>query len=488
MQRQVVMLLVLAALSIGIPTQSHGRPTQDQKLYQQIFGKAQEKLGQAKTAQADILSPKLFSKAFEKFGEAREDFKKGRSLKDIDKKLRQVISNLDQAMKTAEVGKVALASCLQARDDALKANAPQYSPTKYKSADEKFTAAARKLEDGDMNSAQSRAREAERLFREAELHAIKTSIIGSVRDQIEQARSVKVNRLAPTTFGKAQALLAEAENTLNTNRYAAGTAREKAEAAEYEIRHAKKLAEQIQRVKIDERAWEKQFLALEQKISEISKTLDFEPRFDEGFDKPVNDIRQAVESLREDRRSLSDEVKQLRAQAEELNNELNSIREAQAGLESQLEKEKRQRQEQQRRQARFKAVENMFTESQARVIREGNDIRIRLVGLSFQSGRSVILPEHFSLLTKLQRAIREFPNATVSIEGHTDSVGDDGYNQRLSTERAMAVREYLLANMGIPEEKIQAVGFGESAPIASNETAAGRSQNRRIDIVIMPQQ
>ncbi len=484
MQRlTAVSLFAFGVLLAGIASEARAQ-AQDEQLYQQIFGKAQEKIGQAKTAQADNLSPDVFARALRKFNEAKDDFKRGRSLTEINNKLREVNTDLEATMNTAKLGKVALASALQARDAALQSNAPQYAPEKYALADKAFAEAARRLEAGDMNDAKRKGEEAERLMREAELLSIKVSIIGAVHSQIEKAREVKVDRLAPVTFNKAVSLLSEAENILNTDRYAAGKSREKAEAADYEIRHAMKLAEQIQRVKADERQWEKFLLDNEQQITNISKELDFTPQFAEGVEKPVQDVRQAIRSLREERKSLTQETAKLNGRMDELNRELNSIREAQAGLESQLEKQKRLEQERQRREERFKTVADMFDASEARVLREGENLRIRLIGLTFQSGKAVILPHHFSLLTKLQRAIREFSNASVLIEGHTDAIGDDGYNQRLSTERAFAVQQYLLANMNLSAEKTQAIGYGESAPIASNENEANRAQNRRIDVVI----
>jgi len=75
---------------------------------------------------------------------------------------------------------------------------------------------------------------------------------------------------------------------------------------------------------------------------------------------------------------------------------------------------------------------------------------------------------------------------TVLIEGHTDSTGSVAVNKRLSEERAEAVREYLIANKTLSEDKIFAVGYGSTRPLASNETAEGRAINRRIDLIIKP--
>jgi outer membrane protein OmpA-like peptidoglycan-associated protein len=77
----------------------------------------------------------------------------------------------------------------------------------------------------------------------------------------------------------------------------------------------------------------------------------------------------------------------------------------------------------------------------------------------------------------------EHPDRPVVIEGHTDSTGSSDYNLQLSESRAAAVERVLLQN-GIPPEQIRVRGFGESAPVTSNETAAGRQQNRRVEIVI----
>ena len=70
------------------------------------------------------------------------------------------------------------------------------------------------------------------------------------------------------------------------------------------------------------------------------------------------------------------------------------------------------------------------------------------------------------------------------MEGHTDSQGNDEFNRALSLRRAISVREYTLANMAMSADRIRSIGYGESRPIATNGTADGRAQNRRIDVVL----
>jgi len=136
--------------------------------------------------------------------------------------------------------------------------------------------------------------------------------------------------------------------------------------------------------------------------------------------------------------------------------------------------------------AQFERVEKMFTKSEARVFREGNNVILRLVGLSFDSGASAIKQGSFDLLAKVEKAIDIFPRSELVIEGHTDSHGGDELNQKLSQERAESLQQYMINAMRIPSYRVIATGYGETNPVANNETAAGRAKNRRIDIVIKP--
>jgi len=120
------------------------------------------------------------------------------------------------------------------------------------------------------------------------------------------------------------------------------------------------------------------------------------------------------------------------------------------------------------------------------VLRQGNDVILRMVGLTFDSGSDAIKPEHGELLQKLSASADVFPRATLSIEGHTDAYGSDEANLKLSEARAEAIKTYLTTETGLDGLRLSSVGYGESQPVANNETAEGRSKNRRIDIVITP--
>jgi outer membrane protein OmpA-like peptidoglycan-associated protein len=90
----------------------------------------------------------------------------------------------------------------------------------------------------------------------------------------------------------------------------------------------------------------------------------------------------------------------------------------------------------------------------------------------------------YPVLDQVAQVMRERPTAVVRVEGHTDSFGSDSYNQSLSERRSHAVVRYLIQK-GIQSERLEAVGFGESRPIASNDTEQGRAKNRRTEFHIV---
>ena len=101
----------------------------------------------------------------------------------------------------------------------------------------------------------------------------------------------------------------------------------------------------------------------------------------------------------------------------------------------------------------------------------------------FRSGSFELLPGARERLAKVSGIVLAYPSLHVAVEGHTDSVGSDEYNQELSEHRAQSVRDYFV-QQGIPAGTIEARGFGKSEPIATNDTSEGRQQNRRVELVL----
>jgi len=115
--------------------------------------------------------------------------------------------------------------------------------------------------------------------------------------------------------------------------------------------------------------------------------------------------------------------------------------------------------------------------------RLARDGRVATQGILFASGSARIRPESTPTLEEIGTMLEEHPDLRLSIEGHTDSDGEEGFNQDLSERRAAAVKEYLVAHHGIEAERLETVGFGESKPVAENTTPEGKQQNRRVELV-----
>jgi outer membrane protein OmpA-like peptidoglycan-associated protein len=108
---------------------------------------------------------------------------------------------------------------------------------------------------------------------------------------------------------------------------------------------------------------------------------------------------------------------------------------------------------------------------------------VTLGDVLFDTGRANLKPGATSNLNRLVAFLNQYPDRTVRIEGYTDSVGGEDYNQGLSERRADSVKSYL-AGEGIGSIRLSASGKGESDPVASNDSAAGRQQNRRVEVII----
>ncbi len=115
---------------------------------------------------------------------------------------------------------------------------------------------------------------------------------------------------------------------------------------------------------------------------------------------------------------------------------------------------------------------------------EDNQLKLNIPNdISFDTGSAALKPELRDVLSQFAKGLGDNPSALVKIVGHTDSVGTDANNQRLSNERADAVRDFL-TDRGVGNSRVAITGHGEREPIASNDTAEGRAKNRRVEIFL----
>jgi len=441
------------------------------QLRDNLFGDYDKLLDQLQKQDASVLSPENFEKALKYYKKASTDYQdKDESLVDIKENLQESKKYALKALEVVALANDALESVISARDLALRENAPIFAADEWEDAEEVFFDATSNLEDDDMDDARKYGGRAEKLFKQSEIMAIKNGILGDARSQIHLAERADAEKYCFNTYRNAQSLLAETEAVLKADPFDKEAAIKKAMQASYQARHAQYLSETIQKMSVKMENWELLILQFEEILSTVSAQFHYEPKFDKGFDNSIKTLMSYVSNLQA-------EQKRLFAENTKLEEELSTLQESEATTSAALQKKETL-------EKKVDKIKNLFTNDEAVVIHQGNNIIIRLIGLQFPSGKAIIQPEYFSLLTKVQRAIREFPDNYLLIEGHTDATGNSYKNKTLSEQRARAITEYLIANLELRPEQIEYYGMGEQKPIASNKTKEGRLRNRRIDIIL----
>lgn len=440
----------------------------------------------ADAADAALLAPRSYERGMKEYRDAELALERGRNIDVIRTNTSEATNHFRTATEAAGLAATTLAQVMKSRQDAANALAPELSAEIWQEAQRKFGEAIRILERGDLKLAQRRGIEATALYRDAELFAIKAQYLSETRELLAEAERRRIGRYAPITLGKAKQLLADAERELNENRYDTDLPRSLAKRANYEAKHAIYLAEIVGRERDRNVTVEEIVLEWEKPLTAIAGAADVVPDMQDGPERLTAELVTYVDTLRADVQRLEQEQSENEIRLADLEEELRVLDERLGGATAERAALIQRLEAQARVKEQFERVEKMFTPEEARVFRQGNSVILRLVGLAFDSGESKLDPANFDLLGKVEKAIDVFPRSELTIEGHTDSFGGDDFNQKLSQERAESVQQYMINAMRIPGYRLIATGYGETRPVASNETASGREKNRRIDVVIKP--
>lgn len=473
-----LLLVTLLGTAAGATAQDELRKT--------FFQEADAALAAADALNAKLLSPKNYARATEAYQSGDTGLARGRNIAYVREKTADAEKYYNAAIKSAKLAKTALGQVLKSRQDGANARAPELSKEIWDKAQKKFTAAIRYLERGDLKRAKELDIEATILYRDAELVAIKAQYLNETRRLIADADRAKVSRYAPLTLDKAKRLLAEAETELSENRYDADRPRSLAKQANYEAKHSLYLSNVVRKIKDKKISVEQLVLQWEGPLHEVASAADIPPAMSDGPAKLQQELVGYIEDIRNENQSLNQEKESSLIRLADMEKEMQSLDERLGGATKEREALAQRLKAQERIKEQFDKIEKMFTKSEARVFREGNNVILRLVGLTFDSGKSEVRPATYDLLSKSRKAVALFPKSELVIEGHTDSYGGDDQNQRLSQDRAAAVQHHMVNTMKIAASRIVATGFGETKPVANNETTSGRAKNRRIDLVIKP--
>lgn len=439
---------------------------------------AEARQTEAEASQAALLSPTSYLRGTEALQQARETAGGKRRLQSID----AALSAFDAALNTAATAREVLSGALASRGAANEAEAFRLAATDWARAEKSFNDAVRALERGKVPAAQQRGGRAMELYQVAELSALKARYLGAARNAILDADRVKADRLAPRSFLRAQELLAKAETALANNRDRTAEPAALANDAAYQARLAIYIAGQAQRIRAKDASVEDLILENQAVIGRLAETAGTSDDFSAGYATAETQLRDQLERLP----VLESELEQSRRQVAGLEDEIRELDQRLGSTSAERRDLMRRVEANARVREQFAVVETLFTPEEAVVLRNGDDLILRMVSLRFPSGSARLDDQARALLSRLESAIDIFPRCQVRVEGHTDSSGRPQLNQTLSQKRAKAVADYLVETTGIQEFRVQAAGYGDSRPVTSNRTREGRAQNRRIDVVIVP--
>lgn len=453
---------------------------------QTLFKDADKVLMEARQKNADLYSPSAFEEGVEYYANAEKQLQKGSSTSRIQKNINKAVAFFKRALKNAEVAQIVFAKVMAARQDALKAKAEGYDPETFQEAEKMFRAGAKTLESGSSNDAKKKALEAEETYRKAELMGIKSQMLKGVWQLLNKLDEMKADKYAPITFHKAVQLTRSCEELITRNRYSLDESNQVAQQAYYTARHAIYLTQLVKKWHKERKSYELVWLESEIPLIQIGEAVGAVVEFDQGRDIPTKNILDTVRNLVNENEVLSVQLKEKEAENDKLLSENEEMQRRLGKTDSINKKLKAQAKRQRERKMKLARISRSFSPREGTLLMKGENVILRLHGLNFSPGKADIEPQYFALLTKVKKVFEQFPGCMVIIEGHTDSKGGDLINKRLSYARAEAVQQFIIADGVMPKKRVRAIGYGETRPVASNDTNAGRKKNRRIDVVIRP--
>jgi outer membrane protein OmpA-like peptidoglycan-associated protein len=305
------------------------------------------------------------------------------------------------------------------------------------------------------------------------------------RNAIRIARAAKADQYASDTFAKAQDDLRQAEEYYQRKqgKTPIGTvAREAVQTAE-EARVISLRRQEEERIAQDK-------AAAAQREAEARAEADAENRKRTQAEAD----RAAAEQARADAERAKQEADASAQRSAQEKQEAQAAQAAalaqQQALQAENEKARAQADDAERRRQQ---AEDEKSAMRARLMQQLNAVLVTrdtarglistMPDVLFETGRYTLRPAARESLAKVAGILLAYPDLRMEIDGHTDSVGSDAYNQQLSEKRAQTVRDFLV-QQGISTASVTTQGFGKSQPIASNETAEGRKQNRRVELVV----
>jgi len=305
------------------------------------------------------------------------------------------------------------------------------------------------------------------------------------RNAVRIAKEVGSDRYASASFRKAEQLLAQAETyqaQKSSKKQVETTAREAVQTAEDARAITVKRREEERAAQERQAAQEREARAKAQVQQAESARLEAQLAAERAAREKAEAEAAALKAREEGERAAKEKAEAEAARSAALKQQQEAREEAAKARQAAAEAE-RQRQQAEAEKADLRA--RLFKQLNM-VLQTQDTVRGLIVNMSdvlFDTGRFTLRPAAREKLAKISGILLAYPGLKLQVEGHTDSVGSEEFNQRLSEQRAGAVRDYLV-EQAVSSDSITVRGFGKTRPVASNDTPEGRQQNRRVEIVV----
>ncbi|MFV1986102.1 MAG: OmpA family protein [Gemmatimonadota bacterium] len=437
----------------------------------------------ARESAVHLLAPRAFKQAVDRLRDAQRRADRGSDASAIRERLDQARSEIGLAELAADDVRISFSDALRAREGARGQDAALRAPSAWESAERELERAGRDAERGKLADAAEPAGRATELYRRAAEAARSDRLLGEAIDARQAALSGGGSQLAPGTFALGEEALAAGQAAIASGSDAeVGRDGERALDA---FRRAGWLAALADSVISRAISLETFVNDHERDLALLAEAAGVEPpdlRTREGSATAA--IERAIRDVLARNADLDDALRAERATTGQLSGQVASLEEALTDSERRYSDSRASLLARQRQDDRLRETSALFSPEEGEIFLSGDDLVLRLYGLTFASGSDEVDDSMAPLLTKVERVLLEFSDATIRVEGHTDSQGNADRNRALSQSRAIAIRDYLLSRVPISSSRMEATGHGEDRPIARNDTEEGRARNRRIEIIL----
>lgn len=449
----------------------------------------------AKKSGTDYLAPdgykqsnKYFTRAFDQASEQKLG---------AESMAQQGLSTIKLALENTKSSKSIMQTVLDARDKAIIATAHVLYPDDFEKIDKHLKVATNAIERKKIEQAKEKRAQLIKEYAALELVALKETITRQSRAMIAEAETIDADDFAPKTFKLAEEELALAIDVLDAGRTQVSKAKNHARLSVFNANKSIQITEMLREFKKQDFTEEDKILWYQQQLAIINDPFNQALALDKPNDEVVRDLQNQISVALQNKTNRDMDLYSSNEQIAILEERIQAMdlkhQQEIAGLNKKMQGQDASRRmeidtikENNRKAAeRYNRIQSMFTESEAAVFRQGNNVLLETHAFNFKVGGSEIDAKNYGLLEKIMNAIKVFDNPDIMIMGHTDSTGSDALNQQLSLKRAQTVTAFLQKVAKFSPEKIKIKGYGESRPVASNETREGRERNRRIEVLII---